>query len=376
MASVHPPLSLFLLGDVMPARGIDQILPHPGDPRLYEDYVHDARDYITLAERRCGPIEHPVDFAYVWGDALAELQRRQPQVRLINLETAVTRHGRPEPKGINYRMTPENFPLLRAVGINCCVLANNHVLDWGETGLRDTLDTLTAHGMLKAGAGLDRTQAEAPAVLALPGCGRLLVFAFGLPDSGIPPWWAAGPHQAGVARLDDLSPRSLAHVAGLVRATRQSGDRVLVSLHWGENWGFAIADEQRAFAHGLIEQAGVDLVHGHSSHHIKGIEVHRERLILYGCGDRINDYEGIESHAAFRGDLGLLYFVRLHDDGRLQALEMVPTILQRLRINHAEGVDQRWLLDTLARECAHFGCGIHIQPDGAFALTWPRSGSP
>jgi len=146
MASVHPPLSLFLLGDVMPARGIDQILPHPGDPRLYEDYVHDARDYVALAERRCGPIEHPVDFAYVWGDALAELQRRHPQVRLINLETAVTRHGRPEPKGINYRMHPANVGCLTAAGIDCCVLANDHVLDWGREGLRETLAALDAAG--------------------------------------------------------------------------------------------------------------------------------------------------------------------------------------------------------------------------------------
>ncbi|HEY8330189.1 MAG TPA: CapA family protein [Pseudomonas sp.] len=375
MASVENPLSLFLLGDVMPARGIDQILPHPGDPRLYEDYVHDARDYVVLAEQRCGPIERPVDFAYVWGDALGELQRRQPQIRLINLESAVTRHGRPEPKGINYRMTPENFPLLRAAGINCCTLANNHVLDWGEVGLRDTLDTLTAHGMPWAGAGLDRASAEAPAVLALPDGRRLLVFAFGLPDSGIPAHWAAGPHQAGVARLDDLSPRSLAHVAGLIHASRQTGDRVLVSLHWGDNWDFAVPAEHRAFAHGLIDQAGVDLVNGHSSHHIKGIEVHRERLILYGCGDRLNDYEGIEGHADFRGELGLLYFVRLHDDGRLLGLDMVPTRLQRLRINLAEGVDRRWLFDTLARECATFGGGIRQQIDGSFALTWPR-GAP
>ncbi|CAD5378446.1 CapA family protein [Pseudomonas sp. OF001] len=370
MASADTSLSLFLLGDVMPARGIDQILPHPGDPRLYEDYVHDARDYVALAERHCGPIERPVDFAYVWGDALAELQRRQPQVRLVNLETAVTRHGRPEPKGINYRMTPENFPFLRAAGINCCILANNHVLDWGETGLRDTLETLTAHDMPHTGAGLDRNSAETPAVLALPGGRRLLVFAFGLPDSGIPPWWAAGPHQSGVARLDDLSPRSLARVAGLIRAARQDGDRVLVSLHWGDNWNFAISTEQRAFAHGLIEQAGADLIHGHSSHHIKGIEVHRGRLILYGCGDRLNDYEGIERHATFRGELGLLYFARLHDDGRLQALEMVPTRLQHLRIERAEGVDRRWLYDTLGRECAQLGCHVHVQEDGAFALGW------
>ncbi|SDS28080.1 CapA family protein [Pseudomonas oryzae] len=370
MASEQSPLSLFLLGDVMPGRGIDQILPYPGDPRIYEDYVHDARDYVALAEQRCGPIAHPVDFAYVWGDALAELQRRHPQVRLVNLETAVTRHGRPEPKGINYRMTPENFPFLRAAGINCCTLANNHVLDWGEIGLRDTLDTLTAHGMPWAGAGLDRTAAEAPAILPLDGGRRLLVFAFGLPDSGIPTWWAAGPHQAGVARLDDLSPRSLGHVVELIRAARQSGDRVLVSLHWGDNWAFAVPGEQRAFAHGLIEQAGVDLVHGHSSHHIKGIEVHRGRLILYGCGDRLNDYEGIEGHTAFRGELGLLYFVHLHDDGRLQALEMVPTRLERLRINLAQGVDRRWLYDTLARECAVLGCSVQARDGGAFALGW------
>lgn len=370
MASAASPLSLFLLGDVMPARGIDQILPYPGDPRLFEDYVGDARDYVALAERRAGAIARPVDFAYPWGVALDELQRRRPQVRLVNLETAVTRRGRPEPKGINYRMTPENFPLLRAAGINCCGLANNHVLDWGETGLRDTLDTLAAHGMPWAGAGLDRAAAEAPAILPLPGGRRLLVFAFGLPDSGIPAWWAAGAHQPGVARLDDLADASLAHVSDLVRAARRAGDRVLVSLHWGDNWGFAVPAAQRRFAHGLIEQAGVDLVHGHSSHHVKGIEVHRGRLILYGCGDRLNDYEGIEGRELFRAELGLLYFARLHDDGRLQALELVPTRLRRLRLERASGADSRWLYDTLARECGDLGCGVRAQDDGRLALRW------
>lgn len=372
MASANPPLSLFLLGDVMPARGIDQILPYPGDPQLYEDYVRDARDYVALAEQRSGAIARPVDFAYVWGDALGELQRRQPRVRLVNLETAVTRHGRPEPKGINYRMTPENFPLLRAAGVNCCVLANNHVLDWGDAGLRDTLATLTAHGMPHAGAGLDRHAAEAPAALELDDGRRLLVFACGLPDSGIPAHWQAGAHRPGVARLDDLSPRSLAQLVERVRATRRPGDRVLVSLHWGDNWGFAIPAAQRTFAHGLIEQAGVDLVHGHSSHHIKGLEVHRGRLILYGCGDRLNDYEGIEGHAAYRAELGLLYFASLHEDGRLQALEMVPTRLRQLRIRQAEGIDRRWLFDTLGRECAPFGCSLQAQADGSFRLHWPH----
>ncbi|CAI8899137.1 hypothetical protein EMIT0P291_320013 [Pseudomonas sp. IT-P291] len=132
MAAVTDTLKLFLCGDIMTARGIDAVLPHPGDPRLYEAYVKNAGDYVRLAERVNGSIPRPVDFTYVWGVALDEFELRQPHARIINLETAVSRHGRPEPKGINYRMSPENFPLISAAGIDCCVLANNHVLDWGQ----------------------------------------------------------------------------------------------------------------------------------------------------------------------------------------------------------------------------------------------------
>jgi poly-gamma-glutamate capsule biosynthesis protein CapA/YwtB (metallophosphatase superfamily) len=64
-------VTLVLTGDVMLGRGIDQILPHPGDPRLYEVSIHDARDYVGPAERAHGPIPRRVDEAYVWCDALA-----------------------------------------------------------------------------------------------------------------------------------------------------------------------------------------------------------------------------------------------------------------------------------------------------------------
>jgi poly-gamma-glutamate synthesis protein (capsule biosynthesis protein) len=83
-------LTLFLCGDVMTGRGIDQVLPHPGNPQLYEPYIRDARDYVRLAERTNGPVKQPVEFAYPWGDALAELERAVPDVRIINLETAIT----------------------------------------------------------------------------------------------------------------------------------------------------------------------------------------------------------------------------------------------------------------------------------------------
>jgi hypothetical protein len=130
-------IKLFLAGDVMTGRGIDQILPHPCGPVLFEDYVSSARDYVALAERAHGGIDAPVPFDYIWGDALAELRDQAPDVRIANLETAVTLSGAAESKGINYRMSPANVGALCAASLDCCTLANNHVLDWGETAFRN-----------------------------------------------------------------------------------------------------------------------------------------------------------------------------------------------------------------------------------------------
>src|SRR4030065_1052838 len=122
-------MTLFLCGDVMTGRGIDQVLPHPGDPALHEGYATSALDYVALAERANGPISRPVEFAYIWGDALAEWARIAPDLRIVNLETAVTtRDAWQRGKGIHYRMHPANTPCLTAARIDCCGLANNHVL--------------------------------------------------------------------------------------------------------------------------------------------------------------------------------------------------------------------------------------------------------
>ncbi len=363
--------TVFLGGDLMTARGVDQILPFPGDPRLYEVCVQDAGDYVRLAERRNGPISRPVDFSYIWGVALQALRRRHVALRLVNLETAVTRRGQPQPKGINYRMNPANLPLLETAGIDCCVLANNHVLDWGEQGLLDTLYSLDNLGVQHAGAGLSLTAAEAPAVLPLANGRRLLLFAWATPDCGVPPDWAAGARQPGVARLDDLSAHSLERVATRIAAAKRPGDLIVVSLHWGGNWGFAIAPEQVRFAHDLIDQAGVDVLFGHSSHHIKALEVYRQRLILYGCGDLLDDYEGIDSHASYRADLGLLYFAELASDGRLLALDMLPTRQRRLSIQQAAGADRQWLHASLLRQCAAFNCSLRPDSGEGFSLVWP-----
>src|SRR5258705_275371 len=176
----------------MTGRGIDQVLPHPGNPTLCESYVVDARDYVALAEGVSGPIPRPVSFDYIWGDMLEELDQAGVDARIINPETSITSSDDCWPeKAIHYRMNPRNVGCLTAARIDACSLANNHVLDWGYTGLIETLETLDRAGVGHAGAGRNAAEAAAPVALEIPGKGRVLLFSYGSPTSGIPCEWAA-----------------------------------------------------------------------------------------------------------------------------------------------------------------------------------------
>ncbi len=364
-------VTLFLCGDVMTGRGIDQVLPHPSDPSLFEPYIRSATEYVRLAEEANGPLPRPIDFAYVWGDALPELDRRRPDARIINLETAVTNSDQAAPKGINYRMSPANFPCITAAGVDCCVLANNHVLDWGHRGLLDTLQMLRTARVVTVGAGPDARAAAAPAVLPVPSKGRVVVFAFGAHTSGVPRRWAATADKPGVNFLPDLSPATARGIARQVAAVKQPGDTVLLSLHWGPNWGYQIARPQREFAHRLIEEGGVDILFGHSSHHVKGIEVYQGKPILYGCGDFLNDYEGIRGYEEFRDDLVLMYFptIDVHR-GVLLRLAMIPLQIRRFRLGRATRTDTIWLRDVLNREGKRLNTRARLGPDHELELEW------
>lgn len=217
-------VTLFPAGDVMTGRGIDQTLPQPGDLR-------------------------------------AELERMAPDARIVNLETAVTASGEPWPrKGIHYRMNPANVPCLTAAGLDCCVLANDHVMDWGRAGLAETLAALRA----------------------------------------------AGP-----------------------------------------------------------QHPGVDVVHGHSSHHAQDIEIHRNRPVLYGCGDLTFDYEGIEGYEAYRPELSVMYFPTFDaDSGRLLEFALVPMRLRRMRLERAAQDDAAWLRVALGR----LGTRLEARGDGTLSL--------
>jgi poly-gamma-glutamate capsule biosynthesis protein CapA/YwtB (metallophosphatase superfamily) len=364
-------MTLFLCGDVMTGRGIDQILPHPAGRQLFEPYVQDAQQYVELAEARNGRIDKPVAPSYIWGDALAELERVCPDARMINLETSVTASDEYWPgKGINYRMHPENAGCLTAAHIDVCGLANNHILDYGYDGLAETLDTLKRAGLKTVGAGRTLEEAQTPAVISLAGGGRVIVCAFGVEDSGIPTEWAARPDRAGVELLLDLSEKTAMAILGRIRRVKGRRDVAVASVHWGSNWGYDVPREHQQFAHWLVE-GGIDVVHGHSSHHPRPIEVYRHRLILYGCGDFIDDYEGIEGYEQYRDELVLMYFATLSQkDGKLVGLEMTPMQVKKMRLSRTAAVDTAWLRDTLERVSAPYRSHVDLQLNGTLKLRW------
>lgn len=363
-----------LAGDVMLGRGIDQILPHPGDPAIQEHWrdTDDARRFVQLAEDRNGPVPSGRDARYVWGDTLAMLDDFDADARIINLETAVTQRGQPWPdKRIHYRMNPENVDVLRAAKIDVCALANNHVLDWGIPGLADTAAALDRAAICRAGVGRNLAEAAAPAVLPAGNKGRVIVISAAMTSSGTPREWAAAPDRPGVF-LVGPADAVVTFLRRLIEGRKRPGDILIFSVHWGRNFGHELSADMRGFFHRLIDEIGVDLVHGHSSHHVRAVELYNNKPILYGCGDLINDYEGIDMGAgrdAYHPGLGLLYCARFDAaSGDFLGLVMHPTAMHRLRVRRGTEEDARTLAAILNREGAPLDTQVTVTADGTILL--------
>lgn len=330
--------TIAMMGDLMLGRGIDQIQRQSVDPVLYEPAVKDARDYVSLAERRGGPIPRDVTPDYIWGDALEALEEHSPGVIIANLETSLTESADFDPtKGIHYRCHPENVAILGSIAERSALavtLANNHVLDLGEAGFRETLSTLEAAGIPFAGAGT--TAAEARRGIRLDpkdGSKPLALVAACLGDSGVPEEWNATERSPGVFRLPALGSEAIALIRESLSPYSGTEHTSVLSIHWGSNWGYDVSQEKKRFARRLVDEGIVDIVFGHSSHHPKPFEVRRGKPILYGVGDFINDYEGIRGHESYRPELAVLWLV--DQGGGTPGLRLVPFERHKLRLQKA-----------------------------------------
>ena len=356
---------LCLTGDVMTGRGVDQILPAAGDPRLWERYVASAQDYVALAESASGTIPYPVDYSWPWGDALQLLDELAPDLRIANLETSITTSDDFQPaKAVLYRMHPGNVACLTAARLDACALANNHVLDFGVGGLEETLDVLTRAGLGPVGAGRNEQQAWRPVALTA-GDHRVLVWSVGSASSGVPRGWAAGPERPGVAFIseDSEARRALrARTAG--EAARRHRGRVRpLGIELGVRRA-AGAGPLRPSAH---RQRG-----GHGPRAFlapptpgRGLSGPSRALRLWRPDQRLRRNPGQER---FRGDLRLLYLALLDPAGGLDQLRMVPLQSRQMRLRRATVEDARWLHRVLRKVSRGLGSQVDLAPDASLLI--------
>lgn len=357
-------LLLFLAGDVMLGRGIDQILKYKNNPMIYESFVKDARYYIPNTMKKFSEQGKYVDQFYVWGDLLNNSLFKKSKLKIINLETSITTSEDKQNKAVLYRMHPNNINVIKDVGIDYCHMANNHVMDWGIGGLYQSIDVLMKNNIQFGGIGWSSNMAKMPKIFEI-GNKKIYIFSYGDVDSGIPYSWKATTN-GGVNVISTSNLVTMKNVANDINNFASEADFIIVSIHWGSNWGYDIPEYHREFAHYIIENAKVDLIHGHSSHHFRPIEIYQGKLILYGCGDLINDYETIDNGEKdiYLSWASIAYFPKYNLDTReLLDLVLIPCIIRDMKLVNISERELLNIVNRLNKICYKYHCTFIIDND-------------
>jgi poly-gamma-glutamate synthesis protein (capsule biosynthesis protein) len=291
-------MELLLVGDVMLGRLVNENLKHE-------------------------PPEHP------WGDTLSLFAG--VDARICNLECVISDRGNPwsvTPKVFHFRSDRKNVAVLKRASIDAVSLANNHTLDYEYEAMFDMLSTLDREGIGHAGAGRDLAEASAPAIVSARGM-RVGLVAF----TDNEPNWEASEGWPGIfyvpVGLEDARPKRLFEA---VERAKSEVDFLVVSAHWGPNWGYRPPKVQIPFAKNLVD-AGADVVFGHSGHVFRGVQIHRQRPILYCTGNFIDDYAVDEVE---RNDESFVWVV-VTDERRIIQVLAFPTVIREFQARMAHG---------------------------------------
>lgn len=371
-------------GDNMLGRAVQLSFPvqAPG-----EEFIKDsctAQHYLDMCLDHPSGRDHDPSLAelrrlnedkgsYLWGDYRGLKITPPPDFKLLNIETAVTKSidnsDIPQWKGIRYHMHSDNYENImngfreethggetRApVLVN---FANNHGMDYGRQALEQEsiplLKRLQTDDFQAVGVGMNLKEASKPAAVTCKST-PIQIFAFSSGCSGTPLDWWATEKRSGLVGLPSLLTNKNVDAAlkiakaSFAQTPKTDAGLRIVSIHWGPNWAMKGEDEseigaRRKFAHRLIDECDVDMIYGHSSHHARGMEVYKNKLILYGTGDIINDYEGFENPGEERYNrLGGIYVVDLDlESGDFEQLRVVPMYMNRLRLDRFTPSSRIW----------------------------------
>lgn len=287
--------------------------------------------------------------SYVWGNCLSQM--RSTAFNLANLETTLTRSEKPVPKLFNFKAAPMQALWLKEANIAVCNLANNHVLDYSERGLKETLSSLDNIGIGHVGAGLTLPDAKRIHFLEKEGV-RFAILGY---TDNEPSWKAAndkpGTNYIEIGEIDQVK-------ADIVEA-RSKADIVIVSLHWGPNMAVRPSKIHVRFAHAMID-AGVDIVHGHSSHIFQGVELYKGKLIMYDTGNFIDDYV---IDPDLRNDCSFFFEIEVTKLGP-KALRLFPTTIANCQVNMATSDDRDETIKRMQKQSGEFKTNLKETPDG------------
>jgi poly-gamma-glutamate capsule biosynthesis protein CapA/YwtB (metallophosphatase superfamily) len=374
-----PTYTLVLLGDLMLGRLVDALLP---TSIAREAPDSDPESAAKLVDRHFLPKYAELkSYSYLspWGNSVNLI--RSADVVIANLETALTMSEQKwQDKVFNYRSHPENVKCLTEVGMGggrkrgYVSLANNHTLDWEVEGLIETVKTLSDAGVEFAGAGRTQEEAKRPAALQLGGT-----------EIGTEYWnvkcWSFSDHPSEWKVVDtfnfiDYTTQGREILRRQILAehsnergegdSKQKSDLKVVSMHWGPNYQWQPARETVELAHWLIDECDVDIIHGHSSHHVQGAEIYNGKLIVYGCGDFVDDYAVDKS---WRNDLSAAWRVTVgvkDEAGEqrvrlvVQKLEVFPNRIHRFSANllSPDDEDHQWMKERFRQLCGAFGTKV------------------
>lgn len=292
-----------------------------------------------------------------WGDCLGVL--KTADAVFANLECAITtsfQTWRRTPKVFHFGARPAAVDILKAANVRYVSLANNHVLDFEEEGLLDTLAALDQAEIAHAGAGRTLSEAMTPALVDVSG---VAVGVVSLTDNEPP--FAAGENRPGTWYTPiSTDPEVLDPIRERVRSLRRTGaDLVVLSAHWGPNMVQRPPAPFREFAAAAVD-LGVDLFHGHSAHIFQGVETYGRGLVLFDTGDFVDDY-AVDPN--LRNDWSFIFLIDMRD-GRMRRLRMRPVVLEFAGVNLAKGRDFDQICDRMAALSSELGTKLRRTEEG------------
>jgi len=205
---------------------------------------------------------------------------RAADLAVVNLETAITTGGRPEPKTYTFRAPPSAFEAVKAAGLDAVSVANNHALDYGPPAFQDTLAAAKAAGVPLLGGGANAAEAYAPRIFTVKGVTiALLGFSQIMIDW---PSWHATDTQAGIAMAG--TPAQIERAAQAVRAAKAQADVVVVFMHWGQETNACPIQTQKNAAQAFAD-AGATMIVGTHAHVLQGDGWLGRTYVAYGMSN-------------------------------------------------------------------------------------------